>query len=311
MNETNEGKGRKTAIALFGLLVVIFIVISGLSFAGARERPAPAAFRFDGQDGITGKRVFQSYNCMGCHTMLGNGAYFAPDLTKVYEDGGPVWLRTFLSSPGTWPTEALLDAQVTQLKQAGLVDVASLEDYFTQYPHVKEAVELLGGKRTVMPNLLIKPVEISALIAFFNYSAEINTAGWPPARKADASLVEKYQAKFGLVPPQAAGAAQTSPSAPIAEVTGEQLAADLGCRSCHSVDGTKGSGPTWKGIFGSTVTLADGSTATVDEAYLQESLLNPNAKVVQGFPSNTMPSYDGQVSEAEISLLVEYIKSLR
>jgi cytochrome c oxidase subunit 2 len=57
------------------------------------------------------------------------------------------------------------------------------------------------------------------------------------------------------------------------------------------------------------VTLQDGRTVTVDEAYLRESILNPNAKMVAGYMP-VMPNYEDQLSGEEVSLLVSYIKSL-
>ncbi|HET7091070.1 MAG TPA: cytochrome c [Anaerolineae bacterium] len=204
-----------------------------------------------------------------------------------------------------------MDLRVEQLRQSGDVDVASTDAYYQQYPHVLEAVELFGGKRTVMPNLALKPDEIAALTAFFNYAAEIDTAGWPPARQADAAVVERLQAEFGVVPPTAVETAPT-PASPVSlEVQGKQLAGELGCLACHSTDGTQRSGPTFKGLFGATVPLQDGSTVIVDEAYLRESILGPNAKIRQGFSAGSMPAYEGRVSPAEIDALIAYIKSLK
>ncbi|RME22286.1 MAG: cytochrome c [Deltaproteobacteria bacterium] len=48
---------------------------------------------------IAGKMLWEENNCMGCHTILGEGAYYAPELTKVYDRRGPVWMRTFLKDP--------------------------------------------------------------------------------------------------------------------------------------------------------------------------------------------------------------------
>ena len=48
---------------------------------------------------VAGKMIWEDNNCMGCHTILGEGAYYAPELTKVYDRRGPVWLRTFLKDP--------------------------------------------------------------------------------------------------------------------------------------------------------------------------------------------------------------------
>lgn len=89
---------------------------------------------------------------------------------------------------------------------------------------------------------------------------------------------------------------------------GEQEFAALGCVTCHR-DDTQGRGPSLAGIFGKTQQMANGSTVTVDEAYLRESILNPQAKMVQGYQP-LMPTYQGQISEDALVALLAYIKSL-
>jgi mono/diheme cytochrome c family protein len=81
------------------------------------------------------------------------------------------------------------------------------------------------------------------------------------------------------------------------------------CSTCHSTDGSKLVGPSLKDKFGSTETLADGSTVTVDEAYIKESLLTPTAKVVQGF-APAMPSQQGKFSEAQTESIILFIRHL-
>ena len=81
------------------------------------------------------------------------------------------------------------------------------------------------------------------------------------------------------------------------------------CWSCHSQDGSTSVGPTWKGLFGKTETLEDGSTVEVDEAYIRESILDPGAKVVQGFPAGAMPTFSSLTDE-DLQAIVAYIKSL-
>jgi len=83
-----------------------------------------------------------------------------------------------------------------------------------------------------------------------------------------------------------------------------------GCNSCHSVDGTSSKGPTWKGLFGKTESFADGSTQVVDAAYLEQSMLQPNAKVVKGYEP-IMPTFQGLLRNHEIKGLVAYIESLK
>ncbi len=88
---------------------------------------------------------------------------------------------------------------------------------------------------------------------------------------------------------------------------GMQLTRNLGCTACHSTDGSQGVGPTWKDLFGKNETLADGSSVTVDELYVKESILNPGARVVKGYPP-VMPTYT--VSEEDMAALMAYLESL-
>lgn len=94
--------------------------------------------------------------------------------------------------------------------------------------------------------------------------------------------------------------------------TGQKLFTDKGCVACHSVDGTTKVGPTWKGLFGVVGhEMDDGAKIAVDENYIRESILNPNAKVVKGFPKGVMPTFQGQLSEDQLNALIEFIKSLK
>jgi cytochrome c oxidase subunit 2 len=83
-----------------------------------------------------------------------------------------------------------------------------------------------------------------------------------------------------------------------------------GCVTCHTIDGTKSKGPTWKGIFGKPVKLNNGTSVLVDENYVRESMMQPNAKVVDGFEP-IMPTFQGLLRENEIRGLVAFIKSLQ
>jgi len=91
---------------------------------------------------------------------------------------------------------------------------------------------------------------------------------------------------------------------------GKALISAKGCVACHTTDGSKLVGPSYKGIYGSNVKLADGSTVKVDDNYIRESIENPTAKIVEGFPPS-MPPYKGLVSEEEITSIIQYIKSLK
>ncbi len=83
-----------------------------------------------------------------------------------------------------------------------------------------------------------------------------------------------------------------------------------GCNSCHTLDGTPSKGPSWKGIWNKPVELNDGKSVLVDEAYLRESMLNPQAKIVKGFEP-VMPTFQGLLRDHEIKGLIEFIKTLQ
>ena len=97
------------------------------------------------------------------------------------------------------------------------------------------------------------------------------------------------------------------PSGSMADA-GARLFDDLACGNCHKPDGS-GRCPNLVGIYGSNVKLADGRTVKADEAYIRESILNPPAKVVEGFQP-LMPTFQGLVTEEGVVELIEYIKSL-
>ncbi|MBV9925375.1 MAG: cytochrome c oxidase subunit II [Acidobacteria bacterium] len=92
---------------------------------------------------------------------------------------------------------------------------------------------------------------------------------------------------------------------------GQKLFQQRGCASCHQVEagGQQGLGPTLYGIFGKQQQIEGDGAVTVDEGYIRESILNPQAKIAAGF-QNIMPTFQGQVSEEQVLQLVAYIRSL-
>lgn len=98
------------------------------------------------------------------------------------------------------------------------------------------------------------------------------------------------------------------------------------CLGCHTIDGAPGVGPTWLGLYGRQETMEDGTTVTVDDAYIRQSILEPNAQIVAGFPANVMSAQDYETlfdnRQAEILAsegieidiiddLIAYIKTLQ
>ena len=97
---------------------------------------------------------------------------------------------------------------------------------------------------------------------------------------------------------------------PTAEVGQQLVEGRGGCLQCHTVDGTPGAAPTFKDLYGSMEQLVSGERQ-VDDEYIRESILEPQAAVVARFRSaSPMPSYAGQLSEDEIRAIIEYMKSI-
>jgi cytochrome c oxidase subunit 2 len=90
---------------------------------------------------------------------------------------------------------------------------------------------------------------------------------------------------------------------------GEQLFQQNGCSTCHLMD-QQGRCPVLKGLYNKPVQLADGRTVIADDAYIRESILDPNAKIAAGFEPNIMPNFKGQINEEQVIQLIAYIKSL-
>ena len=91
---------------------------------------------------------------------------------------------------------------------------------------------------------------------------------------------------------------------------GKRVWENRGCKECHSTDGVRGQGPSFKNIWGKTEKLNDGKTVLVDANYVRESVMQPQAKIVAGFEP-IMPTFQGLLREREILGVIEYIKSLQ
>ncbi len=90
---------------------------------------------------------------------------------------------------------------------------------------------------------------------------------------------------------------------------GQQVWEQHGCSTCHLLD-QQGRGPNLRGLYNKPVLLADGRIVIADDAYIRESILDPNAKIVAGFQPGIMPIFKGQVSEEAIVQVIAFIKSL-
>lgn len=91
---------------------------------------------------------------------------------------------------------------------------------------------------------------------------------------------------------------------------GRNLYTEKGCNACHSLSGQKIIGPSFLESFGQARTFTDGSTGVVDEEYISQSIQYPNDKIVEGYPPNQMPAFEGQLTADEIQGIIAFIKSV-
>ncbi len=172
-------------------------------------------------------------------------------------------------------------------------------------PAFMQQQAILPGKFTVMWFKVTKPGEYPF------YTTEYSGTGYTKmAGKIIALEPETYQLWLQGKPitkPEEGGEAQPPAGGEVA--LGEQIFNQQGCSGCHTDKDTPVA-PTLHGIYGQEVQLNDGTTVTVDDAYLHESIVEPGAKVVQGYNDIMPKNYSTDLSEDQIQALIAYIKSL-
>ena len=229
------------------------------------------------EDVIEGKHVWHDNNCINCHTLLGEGAYFAPDLTKITQLRGEAYLTAFLQDPSL---------------------------FYSDEEH-----------RRLMPNPELDDIEIAQVIAFLDWVSRIDNQGWPPrpilvtgsaipgaavGRSAtDAASDDPIALGQEVFHGPSPGCFACHSPAPGVSMVGPSVAG-LGERAEAMV-----TSPEYTG------------TATDAEGYIRESILDPNAYLVPGptfsaggvsfMPQNT----EDLLSPEEIDQLVAYLLTLR
>lgn len=133
-----------------------------------------------------------------------------------------------------------------------------------------------------------------------NHSYMINTVKVMPEQQFNSWYVDTTQQVAAIT---------DSPSA-----NGKRIMKNIGCFACHTVDGSKLIGPSFKGVYGHDVTVITGGkerVVTVDDEYIKRSIYDPNADVVKGFNKGLMMPYEGQLSDDDIVQITEYLKTLK
>lgn len=237
-----------------------------------------------------GKDVWHKNNCINCHTLFGEGAYYAPDLTKIAQQRGAPYLQAYLRDPSK---------------------------FYDEQRH-----------RRLMPKQDMTEVEIADLISFLDWVSKVDNNGWPPrpllvtgASIGAAGALPVAQAKDGAVsaPATAAGSSDKDPVA-----LGEALFRSVSpaCNACHALlPGANMAGPTLAGIASRTQqTIASSEykgTAKDVEGYLRESITDPGAHIISGamysadgvsFMPNT---YGKDLSADQIAHLAAYLATFK
>jgi cytochrome c oxidase subunit 2 len=133
-----------------------------------------------------------------------------------------------------------------------------------------------------------------------NHSYMINTVKVMPEQQFNSWYVDTTQQVAAIT---------DSPAA-----NGKRIMKNIGCFACHTVDGKKLIGPSFKGVYGHDVTVITGGkerVVTVDDEYIKRSIYDPNADVVKGFNKGLMMPYEGQLSDEDIVQITEYLKTLK
>jgi len=217
-----------------------------------------------------GKALVEKSGCLGCHAVEGKG--------KVGPNFGQAFGRKVLLEDGT--------------------SVTADEEYLRESIYDPKA-KVVKGYPAVMPTFKgsLSPDDVGAIIA---YLKSLSGEKEQDKERVAEEKVEKEKLEKGE------GEGKETPSAR----KGKELTETLGCQACHSVDGSARVGPSFQGLFGRQVELEGGGKATADEAYLRESINQPKAKVVKGYP-NVMPEFKGKISEEDLSALIVYLKTLK
>ena len=172
--------------------------------------------------------------------------------------------------------------------------VMGSEDVIHSYyiPEFRVKADVIPGRYNTMWFTATKPGRYHLFCAEYCGTRHSGMIGWVTAMEP-----MDFQAWLS------GGPATASPVA-----AGEKLFNDLACNTCHQ-EGPQGRGPALAGVYGKPVELQGGGTVTADDAYIRESIVNPQAKVVNGFQP-IMPTFQGLVTEEQLLQLIAYIRSL-
>jgi len=280
---------RQTRLFAIGATAVAALAFLALTVDSHRQFPALTHEDQMSAEVVAGKDVWHKFNCVNCHTLFGEGAYYAPDLTKIAKLRGEQYLTAYMKNPA---------------------------QFYDEQRH-----------RRLMPQQNLSEPEIRHLIAFLDWVSKVDNQGWPPrpilvtgATIAGTDAPASQQEPGGGAPPAARPV--TGSENPMA--LGERLFRSVSpaCNACHSVaPGVTMAGPSLAGVGDRAARLvasADYKGKAKDAAgYVHESILEPSAHVVPGamFSANGvsfMPNtYAQSLKPEQVDQLAAYLLSLK
>ncbi|MGB5854128.1 MAG: cytochrome c [Oceanisphaera sp.] len=276
----NNRQARLFAIGSTAFAAILFL---GMTLDSHRQFPTLTNADKITPEVIHGKDVWHKYNCINCHTLFGEGAYYAPDLTKITQHRGEAYLHAYMRDPSK---------------------------FYDENKH-----------RRLMPKQDLSEKEIFDLVTFLGWVSEVDNQGWPPRPilvtggfNQAATAVPSGEAAVTTLgdsgsDPRALGKKLFSTAVPT-------------CMACHSLTpGADGAGPSLAGIVSRTETLLQSDDyqgeAKDVEAYLHESILHPSAHLVPGEMysaggTSFMPiGYADSLTDEQVNQLVAFLASLK
>lgn len=279
----NNRQARLFAIAATGVATLVFI---GLTVDSHRQFP-----KLTNAENITaevkhGMDVWHKYNCINCHTLFGEGAYYAPDLTKITQHRGEPYLKAYMRDPSKFYDEKI--------------------------------------HRRLMPKQELAEDEISDLIAFLDWVSKVDNQGWPPRPiLVTGSFVPGADTGGGQRDDLPAGARPVDADDD-ERALGEQVfrSAVPACNACHSIaPGANMAGPTLAGLATRAAEIVASpeyqGQASDARGYIRESIVDPSAHIIPGAMysadgTSFMPTgYDKSLTDEQIDQLTAYLETLK
>ncbi len=267
---------RQTRVFFLGSTALFSLVFLGLTVDTHRRIRSLTHSGEITQEVIAGKHVWHRKNCINCHTLLGEGAYYAPDLTKITQQRGTPYLQSFLADPSKFYNEQ--------------------------------------RDRRLMPNLHLTATEIDQVIAFLGWVGKIDNQGWPP-RPILVSGAAIPGSDVGAAAPQAASDDPIAVGQAIFRRSPPGCFACHSTAAGVNMVGPSLAGIAATAATRVAATDYTGH-ATDAAGYIRESILLPNAALVPGatYSANgqsLMPSgFDQTLKPAEVDALVAYLMTL-